>query len=348
MNKPVLTYCQEGSFLQVVRFLPNGWLTPFTNAVHWLWGKISGWKQLAWIFGICISLSFVAAREQMYGTTRALVTAVGVLLLAKVLNDSVVEHKPIKEILVAFLINGAIITAAIFGLWRVIAQIEWNHEVVIKMTFKSSPLFTEKRQKEIIWSLNEYYRYLTKIGFDLPVEIPPLGLSPPHGIMGGGGSEGPAYFSSLIISEDNVDDPNVLRSVYSSYTFNRILVWPDAYKNGISRTEAEDDGRAAWIFACYFPRSFSGNNTCADETPGRMWREAIWEVRREYGQDYTDGLMCYTVKTWKGVPVKYIENFDQFFRYRLAGGESVKDNGQRSSEINAIFKRHGLQITPPW
>jgi hypothetical protein len=83
----------------------------------------------------------------MYGTTRALVIAVGVLLLAKVLNDTVVEHKPIKEIVATFLISGVILTAAIFGLLRVIAQIEWNHEVVIKITFKSSPLFTEATKR---------------------------------------------------------------------------------------------------------------------------------------------------------------------------------------------------------
>jgi hypothetical protein len=157
--------------------------------------------------------------------------------------------------------------------------------------------------------------------------------------MGGGGSEGPAYYSSVIITEDKVDDPSILRSVYSSYIFNRTLVWPDAYKTGISRTEAEDDEIAAWIFSCYFPASFSEHKACADEAPGHKWSDAMWDVRREYGQDYTDGLMCYTVKTWKGVPAKYVNDFDKFFRYRIAGGESVKDNGQRDREIDAIFKR---------
>jgi hypothetical protein len=322
-------------------------LVPVKNAIYWLWRKMWAWGPLAWIVGtICISVGIVVAPERMYVLGRTLVTVGGCLLSAKVLHDAVAEHKPVREIVAAFLISGVIILAVTIGGWWIIKKIEWNHEVVIKVTFKSSPLFTEKRQRDIVWNLNEYYVYLKKVGFDLPVEIPPLGLSPPHSAMLSGGSQGPAYYSHLIITEDTVDNPNILRSVYSTYTFNRMLVWPDAYKTGLSRTEAKDDEVAVWIFSCYFPASFSGRKACADEAPGHNWTEAIWEVRSKYGQDYTDGLMCYTVTMW-GVPAKYADSFDKFFRYRLAGGESVKDNGQRGPEIDVRFKRHGLDITPP-
>ncbi len=223
-----------------------------------------------------------------------------------------------------------------------------RREIIVVVTFKDSPLFTAGRKEKIRTELDAYYRYLTQLGLDLPREIPPLGLSPAHGPLMGGGSQGPVYYSSLIVPEDTVDNPAVLRFVYSLYTFNRMLVWPNAYKASISRAEAEDDEVAAQIYACYYPASFSGKSVCGKNGSDHKWTDAMLEVRMKYGQEYTDALMCYTLRMWNDMPPKDVENFDRFFRYKLVAGETVKDNGpNRHRELDEILRKHGIEVTLP-
>lgn len=246
---------------------------------------------------------------------------------------------------------GAMIVLTIF--WA--ATVGWygvkkwpKREVIIVVTFKDSPTLTQTRRKNIEIGLDDFYRYLRNIGFELPREIPPIGVSPSHGVLSGGGGAGPAYYSSLVITEDGVDSPEILRAVYSIYTFNRILLWPDTWKPEVFGAQAEDDEIAAWIYSCYFSKSFSGKSTCDNATPGRQWVDALWEVRRKYGQEYTDSLMCYALKMWRDLPTKYADNFDRFFRYKLVAGESVKDNSaDRYRELNEILQRHGIDTAQP-
>jgi hypothetical protein len=223
-----------------------------------------------------------------------------------------------------------------------------KREITVAITFKDSPLLTQKRRKNIEIDLDDFYRYLKNVGFDFPKDIPPIGVSPSHSVMLSGGGGGPAYYSSLIISEDVLDTPGIVRTVYAAYTFNRILVWPDAWRPNQPRAQAEDDEVAAWVYACYFPRSFGGQETCDSNAPGHKWIDAMWAVRRKYGQEYADSLMCYTLKMWRDTPSKYAENFDRFLRYRLAVGETVKDNSaDRYFELNGIFQDHGIDTAQP-
>lgn len=223
-----------------------------------------------------------------------------------------------------------------------------KRQIIAVVSFKDSPLFTPQRRKKIEIELDDYYRYLENLGFDLPKEIPPLGVSPAHGAILAGGSEGPVYYSSLVIPEDSLDSRTIVPTVYSSYAFNRILVWPNARNPNISRAEAENDEVAAWIYACYYPASFTGQSACDKSTPGHKWVDAMWDVRQKYGREYADSLMCYTLKMWRDIPSKYMDSFDRFFRYRLVAGETVKDNSaDRYRELNGIFKQHEIDVTQP-
>jgi hypothetical protein len=244
------------------------------------------------------------------------------------------------------MIAAGIVWAALVG-WYGVRK--WpKREILVGVTFKDSPVLTQKRRKNIEIDLDDFYRYLRSLGFDLPSEIPPIGVSPPHSVMLGGGGGGPAYYSSLIISEDVIDTPGIIRTVYAGYTFNRILVWPDAWKSNLSRVQVEDDEVAAWVYECYFPKSFGGQPTCDGRAPGHQWVDAMWEVREKYGQEYADSLMCYALKMWRDIPSKYLDSFDRFFRYRIAAGETAKDNStDRYFELNAIFQRHGIDTAQP-
>jgi hypothetical protein len=322
------------------------------HSIVWLlWDKLWGWNPVSWLVGtIFIPVGIVLAQEGLYTDGRIFIVVGAVLLFGKLVHDAINEkpEKSLTDVISISIVSGLSIAFFAWFVWGVIDRIEWNHEMVVKMTFKGSPLFTPARKEKVQRIMNDYYKYLRSIGFDLPTEIPPLGLTPKGSIMLGGGSQGPAYYSSLRIPEDTVDSADTLRFIYSSYAFNRMLVWPDAYKTGLSRVEAEGDEKGAWIFECYFPSSFAGKDICERTTPGHEWFDVAWEVRKKYGKDYTDGLMAYTAIMWGGVPAKYTDNFDKFFRYKLASGESVKDNGDEGSTITAIAKAHGRDLTPPW
>jgi hypothetical protein len=191
------------------------------------------------------------------------------------------------------LIVMAIIWATAVG-WYAVRK--WpKREIIVVVTFKDSPIFTQQRRKNIEIELDDYYRYLRNLGFDLPREIPPIGASPPHAVGsaggGGGGLHGPVYYSSLIIPEDALDAPGSVRTTYSLYVFDRIFVWPDAWKSNLPRAEVEDDEVAAWIYSCYFPWSFSGQSTCDSSAPGHQWVDAMWDVRQKYGREYADAYV---------------------------------------------------------
>jgi hypothetical protein len=318
----------------------------FKDAIVWLWNKLWGWGPLAWIVSsLFITAGIVLVQEHIfYAEGRGLFVAGAFVVLVKVLHDAFVAKRPTSQIVVISVIVVAVLGGAVFIAWNVVDTIEWKNEVVIKMTFKSSLLFTEKEQRRIIWNLNKYFRYLEDLGFDFPKEIPPLELCPPNSVVMGGGSPGPAYLSSLIIPENTINTPDVLREGYSSYIFNRVLTWPDAYKAGLSRAEAEDDEEAASIFACYFPASFSGHRICGTEPSAdeNNWNDALWELRRERGKDDVDQLLYYTFVSWNSLPAKHPEKFDLFFRYHLTTGGIVKG----VLGIEPLLKRHGIDVTP--
>lgn len=322
-------------------------LQPTKNATLWLFGRFWAWEPLAWLVGtICIGLGFLLPEERMYGTSRAFIIAGALLFLARIVHDSITKKMLAKDIAALILISTLILGTCAYFAFVYVNYVEWKKEVLIKMTFKSSPLFTEKRKRKIIWAMNQYYLYLSSLGFDIPTELPPLGLSPPHGTGLAGGSPGPVYYSELVVSEDSIDNANVLRLTYSLYIFNRDLVWPDAYKTGMSHAEAQDDEVAAWIFSCYFTKSFTGQKVCGNDVPSHIWNDAIGDIRSVYGQDYADGLMYYTEKKWRDLPSEHAESFDKFFRNKLINGQVVLDNGNRI-DIDTILKRHGLDITTP-
>jgi len=329
----------------VKNFLYSTW-----KGIAWLAVRFWDWDWVAAVVGtVCIGVSIVLAQYAFYLAANVLLVFGAVLLAVRIVFDIFFRSNLDKtgRIAASLIASGTIGLVAYLG-WYLVDQIRWKNEVVISTVFKSSSLFTEKRKRDVTWDLNEYYLYLKKVGFNLPTDIPPLGLTPKGSEMMAGGSGGPTYFSSLFVTEDMVDDSNAWRSIYSTYTFNRNLVWPDAFRTGISRVEADHDEEAAWIYTCYFSSSFAGRRVCNAQSPGHDWTDAMWDIRSKYGQDYTDGLMCYAELMWGSVPSKYLDSFDKFFRYKLASGESVKGSNVSSPESFAIFKQHGIDLSPPW
>jgi len=218
-------------------------------------------------------------------------------------------------------------------------EVRAGKSLMIRMNFKDSPLLTPPRRENISRTVDNFYRYPTvEVGFDLPAELPPMGVSPRGSLfLAGGQKDAPIYYSHIIVPEDALDNPDLIRSAYSTYAFERALV--PAQGPLVQMDEA-----AAWIFFCYYPSSFSGNQICASDSPEGKWRSALWEIRSRFGRAYTDKLLFYTFKMWE-TSVNKQENFDVFFFNKLLAGESAINNDMgRFTAISSVITNHGIRI----
>jgi len=307
-------------------------------ALRWTWA----WPFLGVLIPTAIGIGSWLVSEQIYQIGRVLILMALALLLLKTFHQSLSARIAARQRISISLASITALALLIYSSLGVINRIEWKHEVVINLPFKTSPLLTEARKHRIIWNLNSYYRYLSNIGFDFPVDIPPVQISPPNSVNGGGGSPGASYFSTLTISEDNIDNPAVIRAVYSSYIFNRAIYWPAVLKQGTPQSQIDADEAAAWMMGCYFASSFGNRIVCGtDAAPGR-WLDALWDARRQYKHESVDKLMYYTFATWNSFPVKYPESFDKSFRYHLIAGGIA----QGIPNLDPILKRHGIDTGP--
>ena len=321
------------------------------NAIAWLWKKFWTWEIVSWLVSVvCIGLAFVFAQYAWYATGRGSLI-VGTLML--IYHTIAVARKDTAISAAEKVTIGVIVTVVLGGLCvmglRFVDDIQWKNEVEVSLLFKSPNRLTERQRRQITLEFNAYYHYLVHLGFELPKDVPPVGFTS-GGILSAGGSyNAPSYYSSLFMPDS--DSSVMLRHTYSVYIFNRFLV---DHTGVLSRTEVLNEEEAAWIYECYFPRSFDGLNRCGDGSPVYRWTKALWEVRSKYGAEYADHLLCYALLMWRGLPSKYVDTFDQWFRYKLVGGESVADNADigtaavgRHQEVDDILKKHGIDVRQP-
>ena len=229
------------------------------------------------------------------------------------------------------------------------AYAEWEFRPLeVKIIFKNSTLLSASRKRHISHELDDYYRYLEKLEFTFSKEIPPIALTA-DSLSTAGGSEGPTYYSSITIPANVAENPSLLLTIYSSYIFNRALVWPDYQNPQKAPSEVQNDETAAWVYQCYFPTVFSRQQACDSRDPGYQWVKALQEVRRNFGSEYTDKLLVYSFKMWRDVPSNQPSDFDQFFRKKLLSGESVIDNPieNQTAQLDEIFKRNGIRTLGP-
>jgi hypothetical protein len=102
--------------------------------------------------------------------------------------------------------------------------------------------------------MEKFYLYLTKVGFDLPKEVPPLDTARFAGAVFL--SPGPIYWGHLAISEKSIDDPKSAQPAYARYAFPALLGAYDPAN--LSRGLSGDHRiRASWICEKYFVSSFN-------------------------------------------------------------------------------------------
>ena len=217
----------------------------------------------------------------------------------------------------------------------------------VKLIFKDSPLFTPIRKQRIQEQLTAFRSYLTSIGFDAPLEVPPLGTVPGTMTISGTG-DSKIYYQDINIGEQVIDDPMRVRGAYAGYAFRKMLDVDD-----LNRWDHPYRGLTSSVLANYFNWSFA--NKTWSQPLGNSWEGALWEIRERCGQRFTDMALFYMFKTLGDVADPKLlkdrragytvssEEFNLYFFHGFLSGEQVVDNQFHNlSTIGQILRDHGL------
>jgi len=162
--------------------------------------------------------------------------------------------------------------------------------IKVRLIFKDSPIFTPERKERIARQIDDFRNYLVALGFDVPVEVPPLDVSIGNNFVIGG-TDPSIYYQTIGIGEKRIDDPMAVRYVFAAYLFPVLMGGKD-----LSKRDYLFRDFAAHVFATYFSWSFS-NKTWDTPPRANSWERALWEIRQCCGQDFTDRTLFYMFKT---------------------------------------------------
>jgi hypothetical protein len=171
-----------------------------------------------------------------------------------------------------------------------------------------------------------------------PHQFPPLGVVPGKTTAFTRQFPGTIYEQQIILGAERLDDPEKIRSTYSTYIFDQFLD-----TGGATDKASAFRLSASRIFSAYYLSSFSDKKPPTDD----KWDNALWEIRSRYGKDFADKALFYTFKTWDD-PVTEAElrlSFDVFFSDRFRHGVYIEDNNlQNAANIAAILKTNGIPL----
>ena len=224
----------------------------------------------------------------------------------------------------------------------------------VRVIFKDSPLLTAVRRNRIATNIDGFRDYLIEIGFEIPVDVPPIETVPGTANVSGS-VDGERYYTSLEISEDRIDDPMMAIAVYATFVFPALF-----NTNDTSKPDHAFRGLASQVFADYFNFSYSDRTWTLNgrRLPLRRssWQSALWDIRAECGKAFADESLFYMftqIDRFSSDPRFFrnpkegftisTEEFNDYFLTGFLAGEQVKDNRFHNlAAINRILKEHGL------
>jgi len=207
----------------------------------------------------------------------------------------------------------------------------------VKIIFKDSALLTAKKREFIEDEINSFYDYLQHIGYEIPKDCPPIGVS-----AGGGGMMGITPGSTLDfkieLAESKLTDRRHILEMYGEWMFGR--VFDTAGKQG-NRFSIE----SAWVYTIYYVDSFLGQHTFDTRSNIRAWTNGLWDIRTKYGKQFADKALFYTWQRW--VNPEPNDSLDRYLYVRLSIGLDVLENtpGQYSEPIFAMLEKEGLPVS---
>jgi hypothetical protein len=210
----------------------------------------------------------------------------------------------------------------------------------LKLIFKDSPLFTVSRRRRIADEMEKFYRYLVELGLEAPKEVPPIGTRKQGGFAMAYALPGPVYMDSIGLPSSELDNPMTPVRGYAMYCFPFML-----HAHGRSGPGWDRRQRASWVFQGYFVSSFTNDPPQTGTSDIAKWIDGLWDVRQRYGQQFSDRLSSFALKSLNDFPEneKEIPNFNAYFYNAVMAGEFVLDNDlSRMGPIAAIFQARDL------
>ena len=207
-----------------------------------------------------------------------------------------------------------------------------RHE--LKLIFKDSPLFTPARRERITQQMEDFRNYLVELGFDAPVDLPPLDVSPGttigEEIISGPGVR-PYQSGTMVLSEKMIDDPMSIAATYSRTAFRKL------FENKFPRTVQDFYfSYCSFWFANYFTWSYS-NRTWSNPPARGTVDAALWDIRTRCSKPFTDRAMFYAFMEMKDERDSSVEPLpkeltltkaqtDAYFLRHFLGGENIVDS----------------------
>lgn len=224
------------------------------------------------------------------------------------------------------------------------ARRRFSTQPVVKIHFKESSALTSQRRQSIQREFDDFYEYLSGVGFKLPKELPPIGTRRGKAMAESFQLPAQKYGATIYIPEDSLDSAQAVTTVYAHHIFRGAfglygmpLPSEFSYQFGYSVES---------IFSSYYVSSFMNKNLeGGDDTKWAhaKWVNAIWDIRDEYGQDFADRTLFYVSEVWRD-RAEDEKDFDHFFVTRFLAGLSVIDNArQNEASVKAILAKRGLQ-----
>ena len=227
-----------------------------------------------------------------------------------------------------------LIAVGAFGWWV------WPHDVA--MTYTNTPEFNLYRRFRIQTAADSYSRFLKKIGFNVPVAAPALGIAP--GRVQAGPLPEIGTFRMTIAREDLDHPDDDLMAVYGFYFFSQVIHEPSSEGDPSSKQRLGD---ALWLFANYFRCSFDGKLTDYYDSPSDIekWNHALWDLRIRYGADTMNKAMFIAAQQWKpSGSIKSDSSFNNYFSQRILAGIATLDANMADpgGEARGFLEKRGL------
>jgi hypothetical protein len=155
--------------------------------------------------------------------------------------------------------------------------------------------------------------------------------------MFGGASPGTIYELQMYVPQDGPGNVDALLNVYSYYLFSSIFTFL-SFRHVFQM-------QTVHTFGDYYRWSFLNRNTINRMGATAKLEHTLWEIRQQYGQEFMDRAMLYTMKRWqwpKTLPDPSAD-FQKFFAGQFIVGMQVVDNrGAQAEHILAMLKQKEL------
>jgi hypothetical protein len=228
-----------------------------------------------------------------------------------------------------------ILVVGLATLGYVVWQMEQQQQsAYVTVEFKNSPLLTPGRQKHILRVLTSFHDYLTALRFEIPKKVPfILGTAPRKTPTGQARYPGTPYDNETLIPEHAIRNDELIQELYARFVFNNLLM---PYEPVLSNFF----GISSLTFSIYYLSSYRGIKLCQETD---KWCNALWDIRKRYGQEFPDKLLFYAFQKWQP-PSMSESNYNEYFMRRFFLGMRVAANDfdKQAPVVIAILKARGL------